>query len=412
MGIMLLVQVEGRPGRAIPVMEPVFVIGRDPSCQLRLDQDTISARHCRIRLEGDRVIVEDLNSRNGTVVNDHAVHETEVRHGDLLRLGSAQFLFSIGSGGEGTAGPMLRGPLRVRLVVESGKVKGQSIEVHEAVFTIGRDPTCQLRPNNPTISRKHALIERREGRVFVRDLGTTNGTILNDRVLRGEELEALDGDHVQLGPLSFTLSIESSGFDPNESATINPTGSQLLEGDSHPEDATTEILSTLLIPPPAPTAADSPTVTSTSPKDTDQNAPTLSTVGKPPSSGEIRPVEDGMLRLPQLKLGLLDDVLIVTLQSPYLDDTEATVGPVRYGLAAILEQGYPTRVVLNLEQVGSISRRAAGMLMAHAQRLYRAKGKMRLCHLSEQVRSELDEMSTQLTVETFDALDEAVRSPW
>ena len=411
MGVMLLVQVEGRPGRAIPVIEPEFVIGRDPSCQLRLDQDTISARHCRIRLEGDRVVVEDLNSRNGTVVNDRTVREAEVRHGDLLRIGSAQFLFSISPGHEGSAGPLLRGPLRVRLVVESGKVKGQAIEINESVFTIGRDPTCQLRPNNPTISRKHALIERREGRVFVRDLGTTNGTILNDRVLRGEEFEVLDGDHVQLGPLSFSLSIESAGFDPNETATIVPgSSSRLLDDEVNADDPTAEIEATLMIPPAAPTAAEPSRNPASKPEPA--TAPTAESEQKTPSSGEIQPIEDGMLRLPQMKLGLLDNVLIVTLQSPYLDDNEATVGPVRYGLAAILQQGYPTHVVLNLEQVASISRRAAGMLMAHAQRLARAKGKMRLCLLSDQVRSELDEMSSQLAVETFETLDDAVRNPW
>lgn len=412
MGVMLLLQSEGRPGRAIPVMEPEFVIGRDPSCHLRLEQDTISSRHCRIRLDGDRVWVEDLNSRNGTIVNEHSVRTTEVHHGDLLRLGSSQFLFSIGRPGEAAPGSLPRGPVRVRLVVESGKVKGQSIEVHDAIFTIGRDPSCQLRPNNPTISRKHACIERREGRVFVRDLGTTNGTILNDRILRGEEMEGLDGDRVQLGPLVFTLAIESAGFDGSGVPAANPTGSQLIEPTAAPEDPTAEILSTLLTSPASPTAPDAPTMKTETPTKAEKPTAPSKPEEKPSSSGEIRPVEDGMLRLPQIKLGLLDDVLIVAVQSPYLDETEATVGPVRYGLAATLEHGYPTRVVIDLEQVGSISRRAAGMFMAHAQRLYRAKGKLRLCRVSEQVRNELETMSGSFALEIFDELNEAIRSPW
>ena len=47
MSVMLLALAEGRPGRAIPVDMPDFVIGRDPSCQLRVDDEAVGGRHCR-----------------------------------------------------------------------------------------------------------------------------------------------------------------------------------------------------------------------------------------------------------------------------------------------------------------------------------------------------------------------------
>src|SRR5690242_15234477 len=78
-------------------------------------------------------------------------------------------------------------PGRVRLIVASGKAAGRAIEVAGPIFRIGRDATCDLRPNNPTVSREHAVIEWRGRTVYVRDLGTTNGTIDNGRALRGEE---------------------------------------------------------------------------------------------------------------------------------------------------------------------------------------------------------------------------------
>src|SRR5215831_11659417 len=99
----------------------------------------------------------------------------------------------------------LQTPLRVRLIVITGKSAGQSIDVPGARFVIGREPGCQLRPNSQAISRRHASIEQREGRVYLRDLGTTNGTALNDHLLRGEELEVGHGDRLQVGPLLFTF---------------------------------------------------------------------------------------------------------------------------------------------------------------------------------------------------------------
>src|SRR4051812_43399195 len=97
----------------------------------------------------------------------------------------------------------------VRLVVVTGRAIGRSIEVPGPRFLIGRDPTCHLRPNNVAVSRVHATIEQRKGRVYLRDLGTTNGTFLNDRLLRDEEAEVAHGDRLEVGPLKFTFFIDA-----------------------------------------------------------------------------------------------------------------------------------------------------------------------------------------------------------
>ncbi len=55
------------------------------------------------------------------------------------------------------------------------------------------------------VSKMHASIERREGRIFLHDLGSTNGTVLNGRSLRGREEEVRHGDRIQIGPIVATL---------------------------------------------------------------------------------------------------------------------------------------------------------------------------------------------------------------
>ena len=59
----------------------------------------------------------------------------------------------------------------------------------------------------PMVSKIHAAIERREGRTFLKDLGSTNGTVFNGRVLRSQEAEIHDGDRIQIGPVVATLAI-------------------------------------------------------------------------------------------------------------------------------------------------------------------------------------------------------------
>src|SRR5262249_21180351 len=72
-------------------------------------------------------------------------------------------------------------------------------------FVIGRQRDCQLRLGSPMVSKLHAAIERRDGRIVLTDLGSTNGTILNGRVLRGKDSEIHDGDRIQVGPVICTL---------------------------------------------------------------------------------------------------------------------------------------------------------------------------------------------------------------
>ena len=70
------------------VRVPTFLIGRVRDCDLRLTCPTVSRTHCELILRGDYVAVRDLNSKNGTWVNDEpVVSEKQLFSGDRLRLG-------------------------------------------------------------------------------------------------------------------------------------------------------------------------------------------------------------------------------------------------------------------------------------------------------------------------------------
>jgi pSer/pThr/pTyr-binding forkhead associated (FHA) protein len=109
--------------------------------------------------------------------------------------------------------------MKLSLVVTQGKLAGKEIQVRLSQFLIGRDPECQLRPNSPLVSKRHCAVLTREGRVFLRDFESTNGTILNDVPLKGEvELQA--GDEFKVGPLAFLVKLEATVVDkPDETPT-------------------------------------------------------------------------------------------------------------------------------------------------------------------------------------------------
>ncbi len=63
-------------------------LGRDPTCEIPLDDLGTSRQHARIRMEGGCYIVEDLGSKNGTILNDIQCDSSRLKDGDEVILGS------------------------------------------------------------------------------------------------------------------------------------------------------------------------------------------------------------------------------------------------------------------------------------------------------------------------------------
>ena len=63
---------------------------------------------------------------------------------------------------------------------------------------IGRSPSAAIRLEDPTVSRVHARIERRDASVYVEDLGSRNGTLVNGKPI-GREALLTPGDRVRIG---------------------------------------------------------------------------------------------------------------------------------------------------------------------------------------------------------------------
>jgi two-component system cell cycle response regulator len=69
-----------------------MVLGRGQNASLRLNDDGVSRRHARIFRSGDKILIEDLNSSNGTLVNGESVTQRILEDGDKVRLGSITIL--------------------------------------------------------------------------------------------------------------------------------------------------------------------------------------------------------------------------------------------------------------------------------------------------------------------------------
>lgn len=99
--------------------------------------------------------------------------------------------------------------MNASLVVLVGKQKGREIPLPAAMFIIGRDPLCHLRPHSSLVSRRHCAIARWNSRILIRDLKSANGTFVNNQRVR-TQIEAQNGDILDVGDISFAFQIARS----------------------------------------------------------------------------------------------------------------------------------------------------------------------------------------------------------
>jgi pSer/pThr/pTyr-binding forkhead associated (FHA) protein len=96
--------------------------------------------------------------------------------------------------------------MEVKLVVANGKQAGKEISVKSPKFVIGRNEDCELRPQSHLVSRRHCAILIEDEVAIVEDLGSTNGTFVNDEKLEGRR-ELKTGDRIKIGLLEVDVQL-------------------------------------------------------------------------------------------------------------------------------------------------------------------------------------------------------------
>jgi serine/threonine protein kinase len=85
-------------GKQVRLFTPSTVIGRSAECDLVVKAPDVSKRHCRILLAAGQVVVEDLDSSNGTYLNGEQIERAELHDGDELDLGGHVFKVKVEKG--------------------------------------------------------------------------------------------------------------------------------------------------------------------------------------------------------------------------------------------------------------------------------------------------------------------------
>jgi Nif-specific regulatory protein len=124
----------------IAMSEGPVLIGRQTGANLRIRNAAVSRRHAVIEKDGDKYIIADLDSRNGTFVNDMPVKRCELHHGDRVQIGESQFFFLI----DDTEDPSQTSEIRFDEAPLLGS-PAVRMTYSDAVFVMARDLSALLK---------------------------------------------------------------------------------------------------------------------------------------------------------------------------------------------------------------------------------------------------------------------------
>ena len=122
--------------------------------------------------------------------------------------------------------------LQLSLKVVGGRHDGKQIPIKSKKFLIGREEDCHLRPNSDMVSRHHCVFTVDEYSVRLRDFGSTNGTMVNGKRIKGE-VQLSHADQIRVGKLDFEIQMShTADAAPDKAETAAPAapGSDILTG--------------------------------------------------------------------------------------------------------------------------------------------------------------------------------------
>ena len=128
-------------GAVFAINEEPLVIGRETAAHLCIADASVSRRHSKIEKQDDSFVITDLESLNGTFVNDVPVRSRVLDHGDRVRIGDSLFLFLTHEGDSS-----LSKSSDVRMD-EAQVVSGSTVQIRfdHAIYLMGRDLSALMK---------------------------------------------------------------------------------------------------------------------------------------------------------------------------------------------------------------------------------------------------------------------------
>jgi predicted component of type VI protein secretion system len=142
----------------------------------------------------------------------------------------------------------MRRTVLVRLVILTGRHRGARLNLPEKTVVVGRDEDCAVRLNTHEVSRQHCKLTVSADEIRVKDLGSRNGTFINDQEVK-EESALKPGDILRVGPMLFQMETQRPDLpEPPPEEFPNPSDDSITNWLAEDEPDPTEGNDTVVMP--------------------------------------------------------------------------------------------------------------------------------------------------------------------
>lgn len=210
-GRLTVIRADGSEGATINLPRGSTSLGRDSQYDTLSSDPFLSPTHATLTYENGGFVVRDENSLNGVFMRLR--EEVELQDGDYLRVGQELLKFTaidsidplpLASEAkavrQGSPDPGYWGRLEL---VTGPDLVSKAFMLHTDEVTIGREIGTILFRDDGFVSGRHARLSRVDGRLILRDLGSSNGTYLRLR----QDYRMESGDLMLMGQQLFRLEI-------------------------------------------------------------------------------------------------------------------------------------------------------------------------------------------------------------
>ncbi|MEU7721551.1 FHA domain-containing protein [Streptomyces tibetensis] len=198
---------ETETGTTVMIPGHDYHVGRDPLCDIVIDDDRVSWHHAVLKPEDGHWTIEDEDSTNGTYADGRRIHERDVGPGSVIRFGNpADGPRLTLTGRPAPAAPGPERPSAVSMPSRTGTYRQPTTvrPLPSRTVRIGRATDNDLVIDDLVVSRRHAELRAlADGTYEIIDLGSHNGTYLNGS--RVTSAPVGPGDIVGIGHSAFCL---------------------------------------------------------------------------------------------------------------------------------------------------------------------------------------------------------------
>ncbi len=223
-------------GEAIKLRRDATIFGREKG-DIVIPDHEISSTHCQIQNINGIYHIFDMNSTNGTFVNNERIVKAKLTHGDVITVGQTNFNFqledeaqvrhittifktkerrSVNDSKASFVDTLIENELRsnqafsILLTIRYLDGTQDDVELKQRSLFIGRASSFAKFEHDPEMSRKHLFVKVNDtGEVFIEDQGSTNGSFLNGKRISGMHI-VLPQDEVRVGTALLKIRISPS----------------------------------------------------------------------------------------------------------------------------------------------------------------------------------------------------------